>query len=446
MPNSNPAYVKSTAAGAADGTSWNNAFLTAAAATAADSAGDTIWLSQSHAESSGTAQTISLAGTASNPVKVLCGNDGSEPPTSLATTATITTTGSNNISITGSGIIDGLTFNVGTGTSSASINICNADQSFQLYNNCNINLLNTGVNGRINFGLTAGASESGAKLNNSWFKFSNASQGVTLNKCQTFMIGGGIAAGGTAITNFCPGSAIDAIKALFSGVDLSNLASNASLLPASVPASGEVTFINCKMPASWGGGLVAGAPINPMFRASMYNCDNAATNYRLWIETFAGYIKSETTLVKTGGASDGTTALSWKMTTNANATEIFPLVSDDMCVWGATTGSSKTITVDILHDSATPLTDAEVWLEIDYLGSASYPIGSALNDKRTTILTTPADQTTSTATWTTTGMTNPNKQKLEVTFTPQMVGIIYARLCLAKPSYTVYVDYDPVIG
>ena len=37
-------------------------------------------------------------------------------------------------------------------------------------------------------------------------------------------------------------------------------------------------------------------------------------------------------------------------------------------------------------------------------------------------------------------MSNPNKQKLSVTFTPQQIGTIKCRVCLAKTSKTVYVD------
>jgi hypothetical protein len=55
-------------------------------------------------------------------------------------------------------------------------------------------------------------------------------------------------------------------------------------------------------------------------------------------------------------------------------------------------------------------------------------------------LTTPAAQTASTATWTTTGLTTPNTQKLEVTFTPQKKGLVQARVVLAKASKTIYVD------
>jgi hypothetical protein len=133
------------------------------------------------------------------------------------------------------------------------------------------------------------------------------------------------------------------------------------------------------------------------------------------------------------------------MTTSANANEfVAPLVSDDIAIWIDSVGTSRTISIDIIHDSLTALTDAEVWMEIDFLGSASFPLSTPLSDKRATVLTTPANQTISTVDWTTTGLTNPNKQKLEVTFTPNMKGFVYARVCLAKASYTIYVDPKPV--
>ncbi len=63
-----------------------------------------------------------------------------------------------------------------------------------------------------------------------------------------------------------------------------------------------------------------------------------------------------------------------------------------------------------------------------------------MSDRRATPLTTPADQTAGSATWTTTGLTNPNKQRLVVTFTPQKKGWMIGRVYLAKGSKTIYVD------
>lgn len=442
-------YVRSTDGSDADnGTTWALAKATLSGAAAIDAAGDTIWVSQFHSESSATGQNIALAGTLTSPVKVLCGNDATEPPTSLATGAVITTTGTSSISILGSGYIYGLTFNVGTGTSGTSFAITSADLNSLLIDSCNINILTTATSSSITCGSSSSNTESHGKFVNCQLKFSNASQRVIAYHAKTEFVGGGIASGSTSPNYII--AAMDVCNISFKNFDLSNASSSISLcasgVPASgVPASGRIDFINCKLPSNWSGGVVTHTPLNYGFRASMYNCDSTNANYRLWIETAVGSIKTETTLVKSGGASDGTTALSWKMTTNSSTNEIFPLISDDVIVWCDTTGVSKTITIDILHDNVTALTDAEVWIEIDYLGTTGFPLGVSASDHRSTLLTTAANQTTSAATWTTTGMTTPNKQKLEVTFTPQMKGFVYARIYLAKASYTIYADYDPVI-
>jgi len=129
------------------------------------------------------------------------------------------------------------------------------------------------------------------------------------------------------------------------------------------------------------------------------------------------------------------------MVSSSVATEGTPFVSQTFSIYNTATGASKTLTIPILHDSATNLQDDEIWVRARYLGNSSYPLVTEVTDRRAGILTSPADQTADTAsTWTTTGMTNPNKQKLEVTFTPQLEGVIEFEICLGKPSYTVYVD------
>jgi hypothetical protein len=170
------------------------------------------------------------------------------------------------------------------------------------------------------------------------------------------------------------------------------------------------------------------------------NCDSTDTNYRMQRSQYEGDVYSETTIVRTGGASDGTTGLAHKFVSSANAKFTFPLYGPELVIWNNTTGSSKTATIEFVHDSVTNLQDDEIWLEVEYLGTSGFPLALLTSDRMTNILSTPTDQTDSSATWTTTGLTNPNTQKLVVTFTPQEIGLIRARVVLAKESYTVYVD------
>ena len=437
-------YVRNTDGSDSDnGSTWALAKATLTGAAAIDAAGDTIYLSQAHSESTSAPVTIALAGTASNPVNVICGNDAAGPPTAVATTAIIATTLTNAITVSGSCYVFGVSFDCATGATSASINLSAGANQAQIYDNCALRLNSTGVAGtRLNLGNTSTGQVGLVELHDCVLRFSGNAQGLTTGKTRIKIIGGSIESGSTAqISGFFRGNPASGVSDIvIRNFDFSNLGSACSMHEGfGANHAGTLVIQDCKMPSGWSGGV--GVVTSPSFRASMYNCDNADTNYRLWIEDYAGSIVSETTIVRTGGATDGTTPISWKLTTSANANEyVAPLISDPISVWNETTGSAKTITVEIVHDSVTALDDDEVWVEVTYLGTSGYPLGSVITDHRTNILATPAAQTSSSETWTTTGLTNPNKQRLSVSITPQEKGFITARVFVGKPSYTIYVD------
>lgn len=175
----------------------------------------------------------------------------------------------------------------------------------------------------------------------------------------------------------------------------------------------------------------------------MSGCDDTTGNklYRLEYVDYWGSTVHDDAIYRDSGASDGAANISWKMVSTANAREFSePTKSPPIVAWVDSIGS-KTFTVHINRDNATDLDNDEIWLEIEYL-EASADVDSALADDRiTNILATPAAQATSTEAWTgTSGFTNENKQRLDVTVTVNRVGPIVARVCLATPSVTVYVD------
>jgi hypothetical protein len=131
-------------------------------------------------------------------------------------------------------------------------------------------------------------------------------------------------------------------------------------------------------------------------------------------------------------------------TNSTNSSWTHPLESFPIVAWNDNSGSSKTATVEILTDSASALNNDDVWLEIEYLGDSGSPLASFANNSKASIVASNAAQTSSSATWTTTGITNVMKQKLQITFTPQQKGVVKAVVKLAKASCTVYVD--PVLS
>lgn len=437
-------YVRSTDGSNADnGTTWALAKATLAGADAKpDAAGDTIYVSQAHAESTASAVSLNFAGTPATPSKVLCGNDAAEPPTALATTATVTTTSNATLSLAGSFYCYGITFTADEATTLA------ADAGgvgvAQEYKNCSFRTTNAGSAGSFFF---AGANNytPRLRLTDCTLKF-NATGQKCFVFCAVDIDGGSIVSGSsTPAYLFTFGTDRTQGRLLVSGFNFSNLSSSMVLCNGAGVGTGTMIFRSCKLPASWSGTLITGTIPGPGARYEMHNCDSGDTNYRLWIQDYAGSIKQETTIVRTGGASDGTTSLSWKMATSANAE--YPhirLVSPENAIWNDTTGSSKTLTVEIVHDSqgagtGSRFRDDEIWLEAMALTTSGFPLGAWSADCKADVLATAADQTDSSETWTTTGLTTPVKQSLSVTFTPQEKGPIIWRVVMAKASKTVYV-------
>lgn len=438
-------YVRSTDGLDADsGATWALAKATGTGAMAIDAAGDTVWFSQAHSESTAGAVTFACAGTLTTPSRILCGNDAAEPPTQLATGAIIATTGANAISVSGSAYIYGLTFKPGT-SGSARFNPVTSATAKQTYDTCTFDTSQNASAASAGMELFAGTTGL-LEFRNSSLKFGHADHTLIYRTGEARFIGCTILSGGVSPNNLFTAVSNTGIvgKIFIDACNFVNLSATANLFAAN---QGQVfaTVRNCSLPASWSGSLVAGTLIFGS-RFELYNCDSGDTNYRLWIEDYAGSIKHETTIVRTGGSSDGTTTFSNKMTTSANAE--YPLIrleSPELFKWNDTVAAAVTASVEIVHDSQGAGTGAnfqndEIALEIIYLGTSGFPLGSWISSAKTDVLAAAADYPSSSVTWTTTGLTTPVKQKLSVTFTPQEKGFVFARLVSFKASKTFYYD------
>jgi hypothetical protein len=245
---------------------------------------------------------------------------------------------------------------------------------------------------------------------------------------------------GTATTTLFEAGARGA-SAYCHGVDFSSFGSGKSLVNINGNFPVNFIFENSKINSAVSvttSSIVGQGAI----QVEMVNCD-PSTNYRYLRSWYQGTIAQETTIVRSGGATDGTTPISRKMISSAGANFASPLESAPVEYWNNATGSPITITVPVITDNVT-LTNAQAWIEVEYLGTANTPQSSIGTCRAADIVTTPANQPTdSTSTWTTTGITTPVKQSLSVTITPQVKGLIKARVMLADPSTTMW--YDPMI-
>jgi len=434
-------YVYSGAAGTATGADWTNAKTTLQAAITAGAAGDTYYVAHDHAETAASATTITFKGTAGAIDKVLCVNRaGSVPPVAadLTTGASITTTGANQLTVAGTSqhaYIQGVAFNAGTGATNAPLFISLA---FGRFVNCALKKLGTN-NAFPAISWSPGASQASKLiLENTTMQVGNTGDsfravfGEVIWRNTTSAI-----TGATLPTTLIQNTGSPQFATyLLDGVDLSALGSGKTLVQGGV-ARQKVTLLNCKLGSSV---TVAGTPTSPGGSlVDLIGCDSGTANYRNERYAYEGTLTTETTIKRTAGASNGTTAYSWKIVTTANANIYSPFETFEGVIWNDTTGSSKTLTVHTVTDNVT-LTDAEAWVEVEYLGSSSQPAATLITDAAATILTSGTNQTSDSGeAWTTTGLTTPVKQALAVTFTPQMKGPIRWRVKVAKASTTVYV-------
>jgi len=430
-------YVKSGAAGAADGTTWADAYTTLGAAITAASVGDTVYVSHQHAEvgASGTHLVYTISGTAASPIPVICVNDGAEPPTARAATATITIPGGNGaVQINGFAYVHGIKF---TASGNGAIALCTTTNPGALFlSQCHFQL---GSSSLVNIGSAGNNTDD---IIVSWLDCVMSSvnrRGIGVS--QRFKWEGG--SFDPTSSNF-PDALIEARGGDpgvvdIVGVDLSALTSSTSSALVDVSAAGfnEINIRACKLGS--GVAFTTGTcPGQGGTRVMLVNCDSADTNYRFARFWYQGSEVHETTVVRTGGASDGTTAIARKIVTLSTPLIFAPYESMPVEFWNETVGSAITATIECVTDNVT-LTDAEAWLEVEYLGTSGFPLGLLASDRvADSIFGTPANQTSSSETWATTGLTTPVKQKLSVTFTPQEKGIVRCRVCVAKASTTVY--------
>jgi len=221
------------------------------------------------------------------------------------------------------------------------------------------------------------------------------------------------------------------------GVDLSSAAAGMNIC-AGGGNTEDIRLRHVKLPTSWSGAFILTAPTQ-FARAEMIACGNTGVNYKYRKKTNGGEVFDETTLVRTDGASNGTTPISYKCVSTSLAR--FPGVyveGPELVKWNETVGTPFDVTVELLHDSVTALTNKEVFIEVQYFSEAGSPLGGKVYTHPIDFMATAAAIPSSSKVWTTTGMTNPNTQAITASITPQQAGYVHVRVFVTKPSYTVY--------
>lgn len=415
-------------------TGWQAPHARIQAAVAANwgGAGDKFFVRSNHAETQAASMTVTVPSAAATPSYVVCVdvNDTALPPTVVTTGASLTTTGANALTVNGFKFVwQGIALNCGTsGTQDLTFGSTNVSESYAIDTAF---LLGSG-SAQV---LKLGTSNSTLTLDNCTLQVGTATCTVVVNAEVTWKNTASAIVGGTLPTTLFPASNV--VKhVILNGVDLSALGAGKTLVGAN-QVTAKFSFVNCKLGSSV---TVAGTPTSGLIGIDVVNCDSGATNYRHERYHYTGTQTVETTVVRTGGATDGVTPVAWKIVTTANSKWAFPFESMPLAAWNDTTAANVTVTVyGIWGGGAVPNND-EIWMEVAYPGSSATPIATinTANTKANNLASGTA-QGSDSSTWG--GSTTAFKMSVTLSAPqPAMKGPIYVTIKAAKASSTFYVD------
>jgi hypothetical protein len=357
-------YVRSAAAGTGTGADWTNAFTTLAAAFTAKAAGDVFYVSEDHAETQASAMTLTSPGTAAAPCFVYCVNHaGSVPPVSadLATTATISTTGNSGITLSGQAYYYGVAIQCGSGAVVAAITISSAT----FFKNCQLAKQGT----------------------------TSTSDGIRCNSKLVWRNTASAIAGASLPSTLFTAPSTPA-SVYLEAVDLSALGSGKTLF-AAASQSFSVGLKDCKLGASV---TIDAGPSGVAHETIVSRVDSSGTNYIEQKYSYAGTQTDETLIIRTSGASDGTTPKSRKIVTTANSKWQFPFEATPIAIWQDSTSAATATLEGVWNAAALPNND-DIWFDLEYLGAAGNPQGSFATGTKADGLASGAALTASTQAW-----------------------------------------------
>jgi hypothetical protein len=422
--------VDSTAAGTNTGTSWANAYLALKTATDAATSSDTIWVYNAQNETGLAATTYLLSGC-----RIISTSDRANfPPTSSAAGASVQTSGTAILTVTGNGRIVGLTLKGGSSSSATNLVIAGADNSSLDLEDCTLQNASTSATARIVIGI-ASATNANMKVRtrNCTFVFGHASQGITIFSDWEDTGGTYAVSGSVPTTLFVPSSLGSSV---FNGANFSTI--SGTLFAASV-CWYQARLANCRLNASV---TVQGA-LTVDASSEIWLFDSAAgdVHYNFAHYAWRGSTTVSTAIYPTSGLTyDGTNRMSIVVSGSANASRANPYYSPWIDQRGdAQVGTTLDLWLECARDgSATKYTDAEVWAEMLVKGDAGFSNTVLITDRANHAAAGTA-QATGTVTWTGLGGTNCLMKISPAAVTIDEIGYVRARVAIAVNG-TVYVS------
>lgn len=439
-------HVWSGATGAADGSSWTDAFgsIQGALANGNVVAGSLVLVHRAHDANLGaSAAQITSAGTLASPIRVICvDKDNANAPSTGAKEAV-----TNALHLRGSYFYYGIEWQVGHVKYNHHLHIGGTSYALsrQVFENCTFYM--TTAAGGVRIYLGNGNNYSDILIRKCVFRFGSATQSFRLEQ-------GPITIEDCTFTGTCPSTLLSPTSVRpgplkVSGCDLSEFPASFKIVEAAAAShKGTISFSNCRMPSGWTSTVFSGTPLNCPEMVILENCSDDAGNWRGCMENTFGKASKVNDTYRSGGATQDGTPISWKVETSAHCSDFAPFQLP-LAAWNDTTGSTRTIAVEVTIDRSAALTEAEADLVVEYLNSADGPSSTYLSDGPGADATCPwgrpraldtVAQAASSAAWTrSSAAVSKYNQKLSVSVTPNMKGWFRAWVRIKAANMTLNV-------
>ena len=358
---------------------------------------DVVYVADDHSETY--AAAVSIDGT--NAARICVDAGSTVPPveTELSRGAQVETTGNNTLTLANSALYKGFDFRGGQGGTNASAIISITGNG--KYDDCRFKVGSTASGAFLTIGPSSLFRGTVEFYNDCRFEFGNVAQSfqnnfseVLFENSPNMFIGSFVPTG-----NVFSGGSTNGNRSFYTvrNCNLSNLIG--VLIPGQ--PFGWTSLENCLLnaAASYGSGGSASGLRNNI---RVHNCVvSGGVGYSFMERGTYSDVEIVSDLYRTGGASDGVTPISWRLTTKTGLSRYgFKATPPRINKRVNDTGSSKTFTVEaiLLTDNLISLTRAGVWGEFRIMTNINSPVGT-LFSTQTSLLDTTAIQA-STENWT----------------------------------------------
>jgi hypothetical protein len=184
---------------------------------------------------------------------------------------------------------------------------------------------------------------------------------------------------------------------LFEGIDFTSLGANTMF--GLVQTGGVVTVKNCKMHSgAVTGNLQTLAQGNTQIDIVASDSGSAESRNERYNQN--GTLLTSAQVVRTGGATDGTTPVSHAYTQSAFARTYKPFNGIPLVIWNDVIGASRTLTVyGIAVGGSATVFNNQVWIDVEYMGDASTPNASRVSTGVATDLSAQASYSGDASPW-----------------------------------------------